>query len=88
LIDDELANMKLGGPSKQLICEPQRYKLHERFQDIEHALGGEELIYEIWHNWGENRGDVQFRLKINKDFEGEMRENEREQQQFRAKLKV
>ncbi|KAG5677231.1 hypothetical protein PVAND_007007 [Polypedilum vanderplanki] len=86
LIDDELANMNFSGTSKQLICEPQHYKLYERFQDIEHALDGEELIYEIWKNWGENRRDVQFRLKINRDYENEMRENEQEQQ-FRAKIK-
>lgn len=66
LIDDELANTKV---SKQLICEPQHYTIYERFQDIEHALEGEELIYDLWQNWGDNRNDVQFRLKINKEQE-------------------
>jgi hypothetical protein len=65
LIDDELANTKV---SKQLICEPKSYTIFERFQDIEHALDGEELIYDLWQNWGE-RSDVQFRLKINKEKE-------------------
>lgn len=74
LIDDELANTKT---SKQLICDPSHYILYERFQDIEHALDGEELIYELWKNWGDNRRDVQFRLKINKEFEMEMKEGER-----------
>jgi hypothetical protein len=64
LIDDELANTKV---SIQLICEPQHYTIYERFQDIEHALGGEELIYDLWQNWGDNRNDVQFRLKISKE---------------------
>lgn len=64
LIDDELANTKV---SKQLICEPQHYTIYERFQDIEHALGGEERIYDLWQNWADNRNDVQFRLKINKE---------------------
>lgn len=64
MIDDELANTKV---SKQLICEPQHYTIYERFQDIEHALVGEELIYDLWQNWGDNRNDVQFRLKINKE---------------------
>lgn len=66
LIDDELANTKV---SKQLICEPQHYTIYERFQDIEHALEGDELIYDLWTNWGDNRNDVQFRLKINKERE-------------------
>lgn len=75
MIDDELANTQT---SKQLICDPSHYILYERFQDIEHALGGEELIYELWQNWGDNRRDVQFKLKINKELEIEMREqNER-----------
>ena len=82
MIDDELANTKA---SKQLICDPSHYILYERFQDIEHALGADELIYELWQNWGDNRRDVQFRLKINKEFEIEMRENE---QKYRAKDKV
>lgn len=69
LIDDELANTKV---SKQLICEPQHYTIYERFQDIEHALGGEERIYDLWQNWGDNRNDVQFRLKINKEKEQEI----------------
>lgn len=64
LIDDELANTKL---SKQLICSPSHYALFERFQDIEHALGGDELISDLYHSWGERRNDVQFRLKINKE---------------------
>ncbi|CRL03305.1 CLUMA_CG016185, isoform A [Clunio marinus] len=64
LIDDELANTKV---SKQLICEPQHYTIYERFQDIEHALGGDELIYDLWRNWGGHRNDVQFRLKIKKE---------------------
>lgn len=68
LIDDELANTKV---SKQLICEPQHYTIYERFQDIEHALGGEERIYDLWQNWADNRNDVQFRLKINKEREEE-----------------
>lgn len=41
LIDDELANTKV---SKQLMCEPQHYTIYERFQDIEHALGSDELV--------------------------------------------
>jgi hypothetical protein len=69
LIDDELANANAGNNStkvsKQLICEPQHYTIYERFQDIEHALDGDELIYDLWKNWG-SRTDVQFRLKINK----------------------
>lgn len=69
LIDDELANTKV---SKQLICEPQHYTIYERFQDIEHALHGEERIYDLWQNWGDNRNDVQFRLKINKEKEQEI----------------
>jgi hypothetical protein len=69
LIDDELANTKV---SKQLICEPQHYTIYERFQDIEHALCGDELIYDLWQNWGDNRNDVQFRLKINKEKEQEI----------------
>lgn len=64
LIDDELAN-NTTKVSKQLICEPQNYTIYERFQDIEHALDGDELILDIWKNWG-TRTDVQFRLKINK----------------------
>lgn len=67
LIDDELANTKV---SKQLICEPQHYTIYERFQDsIEHALLGDELIYDLWQSWGDNRNKVQFRLKINKSRE-------------------
>lgn len=67
LIDDELANTKV---SKQLICEPQSYTIYERFQDsIEHALLGDELIYDLWQSWGDNRSKVQFRLKINKSRE-------------------
>lgn len=70
LIDDELANTKV---SKQLICEPQHYTIYERFQDIEHALLGDELIYDLWQNWGDtNRSDVQFRLKINKERDAEI----------------
>lgn len=67
LIDDELANAATNNTkvSKQLICEPQHYTIYERFQDIEHALDGDELIYDLWKNWG-SRTDVQFRLKINK----------------------
>lgn len=64
LIDDELAN-NAAKVSKQLICEPQNYTIYERFQDIEHALDGDEMILDIWKNWG-TRTDVQFRLKINK----------------------
>lgn len=78
LIDDELANTKV---SKQLICEPQHYTIYERFQDIEHALGGDERIYDLWQNWGDNRNDVQFRLKINKEKAGEVNE-------YKAKAKV
>lgn len=64
LIDDELANTKV---SKQLICDPTHYTIYERFQDsIEHALLGDELIYDLWQSWGDNRNKVQFRLKINK----------------------
>jgi hypothetical protein len=77
LIDDELANTKV---SKQLICEPRHYTIYERFQDIEHALEGDELIYDLWRNWGE-RSDVQFRLKINKEREREINDN-------KAKAKV
>lgn len=76
MIDDELANTKV---SKQLICEPQHYTIYERFQDIEHALDGDELIYDLWLNWADNRNDVQFRLKINKH---------RDQEDGQAKAKV
>lgn len=69
MIDDELANTKV---SKQLICEPQHYTIYERFQDIEHELGGDELIYDLWQNWGDNRSDVQFRLKISKESDLQM----------------
>lgn len=69
LIDDELANTKV---SKQLICEPQHYTIYERFQDIEHKLEGNELIFDLWQNWGDNRNDVQFRLKINKQRDQEL----------------
>ena len=82
MIDDELANTKA---SKQLIYDhPSHYILYERFQDIEHPLNGDEFIYELWQNWAENRRDVQFRLKINKDLELELRENDR----YKAKDKV
>ena len=70
LIDDELANVK---ESKQVICDPQYYTIYERFQDIEHPLEGDELIYELWQNWGENKQHVQFKLKINKELEVERR---------------
>lgn len=66
LIDDELANTKV---SKQLICEPEKYTIYERFQDIEHGLSGSELIYDLWQNWGAHKSQVQFRLKINKQLE-------------------
>lgn len=80
LIDDELANTKV---SKQLICEPQHYTIYERFQDIEHALGGEELIYDLWQNWGDNRNDVQFRLKISKE-----RDANNDESKAKAKVKA
>lgn len=66
LIDDELANTKV---SKQLICEPKHYTIYEKFQDIEHALSGDELIFDLWNNWGHfrNTSDVHFGLKINKE---------------------
>lgn len=53
--------------SKQAICDPQHYTIYERYQNIEHPLGADELILEIWENWGENRDQVQFRLKLNKE---------------------
>lgn len=59
--------------SKQVICDPQHYTIYERFQDIEHPLEGDELIYELWQNWGENKKHVQFKLKINKELELEQR---------------
>ena len=71
LIDDELANTK---NCKQLISDPKHYTISERFQDIEHALEGDELIYYLWQNWGD-RSDVQFRLKINKEKEKEINDN-------------
>lgn len=55
--------------SKQLICDPQHYTIYEQFQDIEHALDGDELIYELWQNWADNRNDVVYKLKINKEKE-------------------
>ena len=82
MIDDELANTKV---SKQLICDPQHYTIYEKFQDIEHALDGEELIYEIWKNWSDNRRDVQFKLKVNKEYEQEV--FEREDHKAKAKVK-
>jgi hypothetical protein len=69
LIDDEVASTK---NIKQLICDPQHYTIYEQFQDIEHALGGDELIYELWQNWADNKRDVQFKLKINKELEKQM----------------
>lgn len=59
--------------SKQVICDPKHYTIYERFQDIEHPLEGDELIYELWQNWGENKHQVQFKLKINKELEEERR---------------
>lgn len=76
----------------KLICDPQHYTIYERFQDIEHALDGDELIYELWQNWGENRSDVQFRLKINKEFDvresGQQQQNQQQQPQHTTKEKV
>lgn len=54
--------------SKQAICDPQHYTIYERFRNIEHPLEGDENIYEIWLNWGENRDQVQFKLKLNKEY--------------------
>lgn len=84
LIDDELANTTRT--SKQLICEPRNYTIYERFQDIEHALDGDELILGIWKNWG-TRTDVQFRLKINKLREEPM-EDDDEYDRMSTKSKV
>lgn len=54
--------------SKQAICDPNHYTIYERYQNIEHPLGGDENIYEIWLNWAANRDQVQFKLKLNKAF--------------------
>lgn len=71
--------------SKQAICDPNHYTIYERYQNIEHPLGGDENIYEIWLNWGENRDQVQFKLKLNKDY---CSVNERDDHQHKVKDKV
>lgn len=65
LIDDELANTKI---SKHTVCDVENYTIYEKWQDVEHALEGDEMIYDLWQNWGEKgrKGEVQFRLKINR----------------------
>jgi hypothetical protein len=70
--------------SKGVICDPQHYTIYEKFQDIEHPLAGDELIYELWQNWGENKQQVQFKLKINKELEKQRKEENR----VKAKDKV
>jgi hypothetical protein len=66
LIDDELANTTKI--SKHTACDVKNYTIYEKWQKVEHALRGDELIYDLWKNWGEKGcgGEVQFRLKINK----------------------
>lgn len=46
----------------------ENYTIYEKWQDVEHALEGDEMIYDLWQNWGEKgrKGEVQFRLKINR----------------------
>jgi hypothetical protein len=63
--------------SKQAICDPHHYTIYERYSDIEHPLGGDENIYEIWLNWGENRDQVQFKLKLNKEYRGAVEKDDR-----------
>lgn len=84
LIDDELANTKA---SKQLICDPNNYTIYERFQDIEHALDGDELILTIWKNWG-TRTDVQFKLKIKKRREEPVEDDDDDRMSTKSKVSM